>query len=139
MNIKKLFLMFVLLFFNNAVWSDTFELVCDIKNGPMTQGRYRFDTDSKTVSEIGYYSGENYSEKISNVYKTIGWNLEEDMLIWVSNNFEASNEELHEPVKRSFDIIVFDLRNMYITFSRSARKGGLIEHILDFTEKCVRD
>jgi hypothetical protein len=138
-NMKTIKIFLIFLLFSNGVWSETFELVCNIKIGSKMQERYLFDTETKTVSEIGLNSGGKYSEEISNVYKTIGWNLEEDMLVWVSNNSESSKGLSHEAVNRTFDIIVFDLRNMYITFSRSARRGGLIEHTLEFTESCVRD
>lgn len=138
MNISKSCLSILFLIFSHSVWSDTFNLICDIKIEPLTQATYRFDTDAKTVSQIGTYTGVIYSEQTPYLYKTIGWNLEQDMLIWVSNNFETSSTEQSDHVNRTFDIIIFDFKTMYITLSSMSRKGGLVEHALEFTERCTR-
>jgi hypothetical protein len=127
-------LILLFIFFSNPIRSETFELVCDIKLEPLTQARYRFDTESKIVTEMGFYTGSKYSNKTPLDFKTIAWDLDKDMLIWVSNysEFSGSNNKI-------FDILVFDLYGMYITFARSSSKNGLIEHVIDFTKSCIRE
>ena len=136
---NKLFFSCLLLIISHSAWCETFELICDVKLEPVSQGRYRFDTETKTVAMIGSYSGADYSQNEPYEYKTIGWDLESGNLIWVADNHLNSDTPGTGPLNKSFDIIVFDFHNMLISFSRSSRQNGLIEHTIDFTESCQRD
>ena len=136
---NKLTLIILCLLFSHSAWPETYELVCDVNLGSLTQARYRIDTGSQTVTELGFYSGNNYSQSEPLEYKTLGWDLDPGMLIWVANAHAASGMQSSDPMNGIFDIIVFDMHNMVITLSRAARSNGLIEHTLDFTEPCIRE
>ncbi len=136
---KKPALVILLILFSHATWSETFELVCDVELGSLTQARYRFDSDSQMVTGLGFYSGSSFSQIEPLEYKTIGWDLDPGMLVWVANEHGLSEIQSSNPMDRTFDILVFDMHNMVVTLSRSARRNGLIEHTLDFTEPCIRD
>ena len=127
----------LLLLFSYPAWSETFDLICDVKFESHTQGRYRIDTDSQTITELGFYSGNTYTQTDPRVFKTIGWDLDQGMLIWAADT--KPDIAAAGSANRIFDIIIFDLRSMVITLSRSARRNGLIDHALEFTEPCRRE
>ncbi len=123
---------FLLFLFSFSIQASDFHLVCET-NEAVNQAKYHFDTELKLVSKVGDFTGHVYSSQTPYVFNTIGWNLEQDRLIWVTSPFTSSN------AVQQFDLIVFDLEKMYVTYSSMARRGGLLGHVLEYTKTCRQE
>jgi hypothetical protein len=136
---RRVYAMFLFLLVSNTGWSDTFDLVCDT---PLQRNTYRFDSESKIVTKIGYYSYdvEGFTNSpVETLYNTVEWDTEADALVWVTYDFTNPVEDdvLFTNIRHGTILtIVFDLHYNYMTYTVLTRVRGLLKHYASARRKC---
>lgn len=131
----------IVLFFivSNTALSDTFDLVCDT---PLQKNTYRFDSESKIVTKIGYNSYDDKGYTVSpevTVYNTLGWDIEGEALVWVTYDFTnpVDDDVFFKKIRHgSILTIVFDLHYKFMTYTVLTRVRGLVTHYASSRRKC---
>jgi hypothetical protein len=136
---RKIFSIFIFFLISNTVFSDTFDLVCDT---PLQKNTYRFDSESKVVTKIGYYSYDDkgYTDSpVATLFKTVEWDTEGDALVWVTYDFTnpVDDDVFFSKIRHgSILTIVFDLHYKFMTYTVLTRVRGLVTHYASSRRKC---
>jgi hypothetical protein len=136
---EKLCVISLLLLFSNSALSETFNLVCDT---PLHRNTYQFDTESKVVTKIGYYSydeDEYFESPDKTLYSTIEWDTEGDSVVWVTYDFTKPDygDVLYTNMRHGTILtIIFDLHYKNMTYTLLTRVRGRVTHYRSSRRRC---